>query len=363
MKVRIVYHKDSYLWILGKFDKKLNENLKLLGVEVELGLDFDPTADINHLIPCDVLDCSTFNKGITTLMVTHVDDSNKLNYLLRQNNYASVFICMSEEHMIKLAQLGVDHHKLCYINPAHDGIMPIKKISIGWSCRVQDDGRKREYFVDKFAEKLDPSYFHFKIMGDGWDKQVDILRKKGFEVDYTNNFIYQEYPKFISGLDYYLYMGMDEGQMGFVDALAAGIKTIVTKQGYHLDAPNGITHSFTEYDELERILLQLETEKRLLVESVKDWTWLDYAKKHVELWSYLLDSKKNKSNYIDGLNSFIKMNNTSFEKDEKYQKSTLKKLKREKLKHKYFHYKILYSDIYRKSGVWGIVKRLLRKLK
>jgi hypothetical protein len=362
MKVRIVYHKDSHKWILGKFDRKLSENLKDLGVEVDLGLELDPAADINHLIPYDVRDCSQF-KGITTLMITHIDNIDKLEYLKNQAEHITAFICMSDEHAKKLAQLGVDKTKLCFINPAHDELMPIKKIVIGWSCRVQDDGRKREYFVDKFAQKIDPKYFYFKIMGDSWEKQVTILRDKGFEVEYTNGFIYDQYAKFISSLDYYLYMGMDEGQMGFMDALAAGVKTIVTKQGYHLDAPDGISYSFTEYKELEKILLQLEQEKKILVESVKDWTWRDYAKKHIELWQYLLDNKQSHFNYKDGLRSLLEMRNSSLGSDGAFRKKELFKLRREKLKHKYFYYKKLYGDLYKKSGVWGIIKRLLNKLR
>ena len=92
-------------------------------------------------------------------------------------------------------------------------------------------------------------------------------------------------------------MGMDEGQMGFVDALAAGIKTIVTAQGYHLDVPNAIVHPFTNYEELESILLSLEQEKKKLTKSVSTWNWIDYTKKHVEIWNYLLDSRKDKKSF------------------------------------------------------------------
>ena len=41
----------------------------------------------------------------------------------------------------------------------------------------------------------------------------------------------------------YFFFGMDEGSMGFLDALAAGVQTIVTPQGFHLDAKGGITYS------------------------------------------------------------------------------------------------------------------------
>jgi len=61
------------------------------------------------------------------------------------------------------------------------------------------------------------------------------MRKNFFEVEYHENFDYEVYKELIPTLDYYLYVGKDEGQMGFIDALAAGIPTIVTPQGFHLD--------------------------------------------------------------------------------------------------------------------------------
>ena len=50
-------------------------------------------------------------------------------------------------------------------------------------------------------------------------------------------------------------MGMDEGQMGVLDAHAAGVKTIVTSQGYHLDLKNSVTYPFEKFDSLLDIFL------------------------------------------------------------------------------------------------------------
>ena len=81
--------------------------------------------------------------------------------------------------------------------------------------------------------QLDPDYFHFKIMGAGWDKIVKQMRCMGFEIDYYADFDYDVYVRMIQTLDYYLFWGFDEGSMGYLDALAAGVETIVTPQGYH----------------------------------------------------------------------------------------------------------------------------------
>ncbi len=360
MKVRIVCLNSCFQWIFGKFVNKLYENLQEYGIEVDIAETPDENADVNHYIPYNVYECP--NKGITTLMITHIDNIDKLKYISEQAKNASALICMSKETSNKLAMLGIDKNKLCYVNPAHDGIMPIRKIVIGWSCRVQEDGRKREFFIDKLANKLDPRYFLFKIMGEFWEPQVQKLEKNGFEVVYFNKFIYSEYAAFISGLDYYLYMGMDEGQMGFVDALAAGVKTIVTEQGYHLDAPNGITHPFTSYEDLESILLLLQREKESLLTSVKTWTWEDYTKKHIEIWEYLINNHPVSSDYPDGLTSLINSRNNTPEKNEEFQNSELKKLKIEKYKHLYFSSKRRIKVAYKKYGFFGLFLNLLRKI-
>lgn len=360
MKVRIVCLNSCFQWIFGKFVNKLYENLLKNGIEVDIAETPDEKADVNHYIPYNVYECP--NKGITTLMITHIDNIDKLKYISKQAKNASALICMSKETSNKLAMLGVDKNKLCYVNPAHDGIMPIRKIIIGWSCRVQEDGRKREFFIGKLANRLDPHYFLFKIMGENWEPQVTKLKKNGFEVVYFNTFVKSEYPNFISGLDYYLYMGMDEGQMGFIDALASGVKTIVTKQGYHLDATNGITHPFTSYEELESILVQLQKDKEILLNSVKTWTWEDYAKKHIEIWQYLLNNQPVSSNYPDGLTSLINSRSNITERDSDFQNHELKKLKLEKYKHLYFSSKRRIKVAYQKYGVIGFIMNIGRKL-
>jgi hypothetical protein len=243
---------------------------------------------------------------------------------------ALVGICMSKETMEYLVKMGINKEKLCYINPAHDGNMPIKKITIGIASRIYDDGRKNEFFFNKLADKLDHNYFKFKIMGNGWEPQVDKLQQNKFEVDYIDHFDYEQYLNFIPDLDYYLYTGFDEGQVGFVDALSAGIKTIVTPHGYHLDAENGITHPFTSYEELENILLNLQEEKHRLVKSVASWNWYDYTLKHVEIWKYLLGEKNIKSIYIDGLNSLLSFGMTIPLKKYELRKEKKMLLRREK---------------------------------
>lgn len=304
MRVRIVSYEDINAWILGKFARRLHEELLKLGVNVDIDDKIDPSADINHHIIYLGYDERQNHSSIDTLMVTHVDNLRKLDIVKRQLQVAKMGICMSKPTADELATAGIPPEKLNYINAAHDGVITPKKFNMGITSKVQPDGCKREGMLLSLCERVSPEDFRFTIMGMGWDDIIDTIRKRGFEVKYYNDFNYDEYVKLIPTLDYYLYFGQDEGSMGFIDALAAGVKTIVTPQGYHLDAPGGITHPFNEIHELVEIFNSLAAERRTLINSVATWTWKDYAIKHVEVWEHLLHPDKPVvSKYTDGVNS------------------------------------------------------------
>ena len=310
MKVRIVYPEDVEelpIWILGKFALKLNKELNKLHIETEISDKIDFDADINHHIYPELYDGN--QSTINTLMITHVDSINYKRILRRKLETAKMGICMSRETMGDLANLGFSRDRLCYVNPAHDGMIKPRQLSIGITCRVQSDGRKREYFLARLARQIDPQDFSFKIMGDGWNKYVDILGNNGFAVEYTDHFNYEKYIKLIPQLDYYLYMGQDEGQMGFLDAAAAGIPTIVTLQGYHLDARNAIKYGFHSLSDLISIFTHISAKRQKIVNSVSNWSWTNYAQKHVEIWKFLIAKQSVAGyslpslNYNDGINS------------------------------------------------------------
>ncbi|MFM6976261.1 MAG: hypothetical protein ACKOW2_05370 [Sphingobacteriaceae bacterium] len=325
MKIRIVCYEEVDRWIIGKFALRMEENLLKLGHEVSIAKVVDDTADINHHLI--YRDYNYQTSGIQTLMVTHIDTTKKLNQLKKQLKVSPMGICMSRETVDYLNNLGIPRERLSYVNPAHDGVIKPRKMRVGLTCRVQEDGRKRESFLGALTKYIQPEDFEFIIMGDGWDEQIDILKNAGFEVESHQEFNYQKYNEIIPSLDYYLYMGLDEGQMGFVDAVAAGVKTIVTTQGYHLDAPGGISYGFTSFDELAAIFQQIAAERRVLIDSVASWNWYDYTLKHVDIWNYLLAQQQQKDyafqtkDYRDGICSVAEFD------DQQVTKSSLKAVK------------------------------------
>jgi len=288
MRVRIRCTQDNS-WILGKFTNKLVEHLGALNVDVDYSRDVDLSADVNHHLM--FLGYEATKSNLDTVMITHVDNMAKVSMLIRQLSVAEMGIAMSRDTVEQLTNLGVPRSKLCYVNPAHDGVMVPRKMVVGMASNMYDDGRKREYMLATLVESIPPSDFSFMIMGSGWGKQVEEMRKKGFSVEYFDQFEYNRYVAIIPTLDYYLYLGQDEGQMGFVDAAAAGVKTIVTPQGYHLDAKEGLTNPFNTMEELIGVFKAIAGDRQRMIDSVKDWTWRQYAEKHLSIWTYLLSKK------------------------------------------------------------------------
>ncbi|KAA5544750.1 hypothetical protein [Adhaeribacter rhizoryzae] len=324
MRVRIVCYEDVDAWILGKFARRLHEQLVSLQIEADIAKVPDPSADINHHII--YLEYEGRTSPVETLMITHIDDIRKLNLVKRQLQTAQVGICMSEGTMIELANSGIPREKLAFINPAHDEVMQPRKIKIGITSKVQPDGCKRETMLLELSEYISPANFEFVIMGFGWEPILDKIKAKGFSVTYYPEFNYKIYLDLIPVLDYYLYLGMDEGSMGFMDALAAGVKTIVTPQGYHLDADCGITHAFVTIDELISIFNKIAAERQALLNSIASWNWRDYALKHLEIWHYLIKKEKGlplngaaQGKYKDGLNSLLNLKVNSLASDQKLQ--------------------------------------------
>lgn len=217
---------------------------------------------------------------------------------------------MSRETMEKLTAYGIPRERLCYVNPAQDGIIKPKKYVLGITHRIYEDHRKIVNILVDLCRSIDPDYFTFKIMGSGWDDIVTSVRKLGFQVDYYDEFDYKEYGRLMPSLDYYLFWGFDEGSMGFLDALQAGVGTIVTPQGYHLDVKDGITYACRTLNDFRDVLLELQKKREKIVRSVSGWTWKNYVDKHLEIWNYLLGNEEkiyvNQHVYEDGIFSVLR---------------------------------------------------------
>ena len=312
LKICIVYVNDG--WIFGKFANKLRDELVKIGHEAYISEQEDPTADINHYIAYNRLYrfCASSNT-VRTTMVPHIDCSLKLDMVKFQAQHDILGICMSEDTMNKLTSWGVPRNKICYVNPAQDGEIKPRKIVLGITnrCYHTQDFRKRDDLILKVCEHLDADLFKLKIMGAGWTEIINRIRHLGFEVEYYDDFDREIYKELMPSLDYWIFYGFDEGAMGYLDAMAAGVKTIATPQGFHLDTKYKVTFPCSTIDDFIKVLLQIQNDKKEITDSVKDWTWDNYARKHLEIWHYLTRTKPlndlyvHQSEYMDGIFSMM----------------------------------------------------------
>ena len=296
-------------WIFKKFADRMCECLSKYEIDVTISSDTHSFVDINHHIPYVAYEPHPND----TLMITHVDNMKKVMLLKKQLEIASMGICMSNDTMDRLVSYGISRNKLCYINPAQDNVIKPHKYVIGIThkCHDTEDLRKRATALLDALEGVDPLYFRFFIMGGGWDKIIAKMKVRGFDVNYYPEFIYDTYNALMQEIDYFLYMGFDEGTMGYLDALAAGAGTIVTPQGYHLDTDCQIDYPCCTVSQFRDAFLDLQKKREVRIQAVSNWTWKNYALKHLEVWDYILKRKnlkelyKNQSCYNDGIFSVM----------------------------------------------------------
>jgi hypothetical protein len=294
VKARLIVHPENRGWILEKFAVRLAEHLGTFGVDADISDAPSPAADLNHWLLYLYYD--GWHDTPATALITHIDQFAKQRVLNKALETLDAGICLSRESVETLARRGAPREKLCFVTPAHDGKATARRIVIGITSRAYGDGRKREWLLVELAKAMRLDRFHFEIIGDGWEPIIAALEAAGATVqhvrgtdDYAKD--YAVTLQRIATFDYYLYTGLDEGSMGFLDALAAGVPTIVTPQGFHLDVPGGITHPFTEAPELVAVFTAMAAEPDRRAASVAGLSWARYAEQHATLWQGLLEGR------------------------------------------------------------------------
>jgi hypothetical protein len=288
-------------WIIEKFALRLQENLPRWGVQAKIAPRPSRDADINHYMIYHHCRDDRTTRG--TVLITHVDDYEKLLMVKRSLQVVDVGICLSRMTVEDLVRQGIPRRQLCHITPAHDGLMVPRRISVGITTNLYEDGRKRERLLLELAGRVSLELFHFEIIGRDWEKVIPHLEAAGATVRYypgSDDFLsdYQVNLERLPTCEYYLYMGLDEGSLGTLDALAAGVATIVTPQGFHLDLEGGLTHSFWDAGQLCDVFGRIARERRRRIDSVKHLTWSEYARQHAVVWKALLDGKQDDLDHL-----------------------------------------------------------------
>jgi hypothetical protein len=292
LRIHLVLHPDNAGWIIEKMAHRLAEYLSADQVIISISPGSRSDVDVNHWMSYAFANEPQPTRA--TMFITHVDDPYKVR-LIQQELATGIDlgICMSSESVSRLVTLGVPREALCYVPPAHDNSVVARRIRIGITTRVYADGRKREEMLVRLARSMSLESFHFQIFGAGWDSVVPELERAGARVEYyPGSSDYQaDYTQIVEHLpafDYYLYLGMDEGSLGTLDAIAAGVKTIVTAQGFHRDLGAAVTHGFVTLAELRGVMEQLANERSTRLAAAADLTWDRFAARHLLIWKALV---------------------------------------------------------------------------
>ena len=296
MKINLLLNPANRGWVIQKIAEHIADELGPLGVQGTITDTPDASADIVHHMSWAFANIRTPQPS--TMFITHLDDVFKLNQV-RATLAAEVRvgICMSSDTMRQLAAHGCPAGSLYYVSPAHDGLVHPRRIVIGVTSRVYADGRKREALLQEVARRMDLSPFEFRIFGLGWEPTNAVLEAAGAKVTYfgeTDDFRkdYETLQATVPTFDHYLYLGMDEGSLGTLDALAAGVSTIVTPQGFHLDLPEGITHPVVTADDLARAFEGIAAPVRARTAAVAGLTWAEHTLRHLAVWRALAEGRE-----------------------------------------------------------------------
>jgi len=290
--VNLVLGDFSRGWIIEKMALQLCDALRELGTEAAITPHWSADSTVNHSMIFHYVAARA--GSLSTMGITHVDDALKIDMIRR--GFASgvrAGICMSSMTVDQLISYGFDPKQLTYALPAHDNTVVPRRIVIGITSNNYPDGRKRDWLLLKLTEDMPLDDFEFRIFGAGWDAVAFGLEKAGAKIilkassDFTSD--YDEIKSSVPYFDYYFYPGLDEGSLGTLDALAAGVKTIVTDQGFHRDLAEGITYRFWDYDELKNIFAEIIRERRARIEMGRSMTWARYARRHLDIWASLIE--------------------------------------------------------------------------
>lgn len=281
MKINIVNYEQNLGIdaILTKYARMLERELLDLGHDVTVSGESNKKADVNHHINFISYKPSG---GKDTTMITHLSgdknqtEEDKVN-LVKNQLKTSHGICMNQALKDTLVKAGCDPKKLSVSGHAHDSI-PRRPQIIAIVTNLYPDGRKREEMFTKLFKSIkDPKDFLFRIMGMDWMRVLEPLREKGIQVQYMDVFTADLYQQFLCTSDYLLYTGDEDSlAQSVIDAKQAGLRVIAPPQkDLTVDIP------FQSQADLNRIF------ERMTENEVADWTWENYAKKHLAVWETL----------------------------------------------------------------------------
>ena len=287
MEVNFVLNRNNANWILEKFALRTSQCLTELGHKSTIAGNPQLSADVNHFLSYNFVLNPPKN---STVLITHIDDQSKLRHIrdLSLNPNIQSMICLSRYTRDFLVSHGISQDKVSYVLPAVDAIPKLRVLRIGLSSYIYKDGRKNEAWIKRIANSITLENFEFHIFGSGWESTIQALEQAGAKVlitKATEDFLgdHKHIIESLPNLDYWMYLGFDEGSIGCLEASLAGVPLITTPQGFHLDLPGGLRHEINTFDELLQLFSSLSKEIPQK-NTYNTYTWGRYTDDLLRIW-------------------------------------------------------------------------------
>lgn len=308
--VEIILDPNSQGWILDKISTKLQTEFFALGVNCSVLSK--PKYESSVVFWIHYSD-KTINfsetrdyKGISSALVTHVDDSLKLARIRKLYLQGIDLVFMSKEHAHNIASSIGMNLPAFNILIGSDLAVPRNIFKVGIVSRCYPDGRKNEHWLLEFATKGLLENVELTIIGSGWGKVIKNLRNLGVSVlvldGHENPYpIYSEILRAQADFDLFLNFGFDEGSLGALDAFLLKTDLLVSFHGFHIEF--NLTEESYVLD-LDDACVKFESKKEKFFsdqESLRQWSWSTMAIDLLRHWDILSETERISSSHKTGI--------------------------------------------------------------
>lgn len=226
---------------------------------------------------------------INSVFITHTDDALKEYDLKKMKDRFDSYVCMSLEDAKFLCNIGYDSSKVVGIDlPARNTY--IRPLSVGIFSACYPDGRKNEQWLLNYCEvDENAKLLNFVFIGTGWFMITKRLEELSISFEWHNvprslPYEYQYQQNILKDVDYYMYMGMDGGAMGTLDAYAMGCQLVVTNDGFHQTIPN-IDYAFDSKEGFIEQMKFIAKRQRDKIDFYAQRTAENYVRELLRVWN------------------------------------------------------------------------------
>jgi hypothetical protein len=242
-KILLILSKENDSWIIAKIVDRIGREFRLLGHIVEVSSDYKTGYDYIFWSLFRQVPTNRIPESLTSefFLITHVDDSKKLDICRKLIQNGLNPICMSRDSATNISSILGLIDRIPWVTLGSDlAVEHPPRMKILMSSILYPDGRKNAHWLAEGlpAYILDNVEFHF--LGRGWDPIVQQIENQGgiakFEQnDSLDKETYEVSLRKFQMSDLVIYTGFDEGSLSVLDAYLLGLDLLVSAQGFHLE--------------------------------------------------------------------------------------------------------------------------------